>query len=121
MSSPSVKHERPLVGQIGYFDFEPSAGSEIQKRRPALVISQNDFNRTGFCIVCPITHTEKPLFVRIPDDLPVNGFINVVQAKSIDWKARRWKATTNCPPAVVEQVQEIVAVAILGECSITRV
>lgn len=120
MSSSLNKLQRPLVGEIGYIDFDPSAGSEIQKRRPAIVISQNDFNRTGFCIICPITHTERPLFVRIPDGLPVEGYINVIQAKSIDWRARRWKRTTTCPVEVLEQVQEIVAVAILGECSIIR-
>ncbi len=45
-------HQRDLV----YITFNPSVGREIQKRRPALVISSDAFNLyTGFVAVCPIT------------------------------------------------------------------
>jgi mRNA interferase MazF len=41
-----------------WVDFEPTRGREIQKRRPACVVSSNAYNRsTGFVVVCPITAT----------------------------------------------------------------
>lgn len=111
---------RPLTGQIGYIDFDPSSGKEIQKRRPALVISTDDFNKTGFCMLCPITHTQRELFVELPSNLGINGYVNVIQASTVDWRARHWEFSDNCPEEVVEEVQEIVAASIFGDCTITR-
>ena len=48
----------PDKGDIVSLSFDPSAGNEIMKRRPALVISRQAFNEhTGFAIVAPITST----------------------------------------------------------------
>ncbi|MQS53444.1 type II toxin-antitoxin system PemK/MazF family toxin [Companilactobacillus mishanensis] len=48
----------PAQGDIIWIDFDPTRGHEIKKRRPALIVSGNDYNRaTNFIIVCPITHT----------------------------------------------------------------
>ena len=45
-------------GDIVYLDFDPQAGHEQKDRRPALVISNNLFNRvSSLTMVCPITHT----------------------------------------------------------------
>lgn len=112
---------RPLQGQIGIIDFDPSTGKEIQKRRPALVISTDDFNKLGFCTVCPITHTDKPIFVEVPDGLSVDGFVNPIQYSTVDWRARNWKFQENCPEEVLHEVQEIVASSIFGEAMITRI
>lgn len=47
-------------GDIIIVDFEPSKGHEIKKRRPALVISRDEYNRSSpLVIVCPITSTTK--------------------------------------------------------------
>lgn len=47
---------------IIWIDFNPSKGKEIQKRRPALVISSDNYNKqTGFVAVCPITHGQQKL------------------------------------------------------------
>jgi mRNA interferase MazF/mRNA interferase ChpB len=46
----------PSKGDIVSLNFDPSAGKEIMKRRPAFVISRKRFNEhTGFAIVAPIT------------------------------------------------------------------
>ena len=34
----------PKKGDIVWINFDPSAGKEIQKQRPGLVISRTDFN-----------------------------------------------------------------------------
>lgn len=47
-------------GDIVYLDFDPQAGHEQRGRRPALVVSNNLFNRvSSLTMVCPITHTDK--------------------------------------------------------------
>ena len=47
----------PEKGDIVSLDFDPSSGSEIIKRRPALIISRKSFNEhTGFAIVAPINN-----------------------------------------------------------------
>lgn len=50
----------PQKQDIIWIDFDPSAGKEIQNRRPALVISSQKYSRaTGFVAVCPITQVQK--------------------------------------------------------------
>ena len=50
----------PDRGDIIYIDFDPASGREIQKRRPALVMSAQLLSRqTGFVLVCPITSTRR--------------------------------------------------------------
>ena len=41
--------------QIWMVDFEPSVGSEIQKLRPAIVVSSDSVGRFGLKIVVPLT------------------------------------------------------------------
>ena len=39
----------PKQKDIIWIDFDPSKGKDIRKRRPALVVSRDEFNeRTGF-------------------------------------------------------------------------
>ncbi|WP_369904133.1 type II toxin-antitoxin system PemK/MazF family toxin [Enterococcus faecium] len=52
--------EFPKQGDIITINFNPSTGRVIQKRRPALVVSTNNYNLvTGLVAVCPITSTKK--------------------------------------------------------------
>lgn len=47
----------PRKGDIVLINFNPSAGREIQKYRPALVVSNQKYARlTKLALVCPITH-----------------------------------------------------------------
>ena len=47
-------------GDIVYLDFDPQSGHEQNGRRPALVISNNLFNRvSSLTMVCPITHSRR--------------------------------------------------------------
>src|SRR5574342_180871 len=85
----------PRKGDLIAVTFDPQSGHEQRGRRPALVVSNDLFNRhTGLCIACPITNTRRdyPFHVSIPQDQDVTGFVMVEQVKSIDfrsWKARR--------------------------------
>lgn len=82
----------PDKGDIVSLDFDPSAGKEIMKRRPAYVISQKLFNEhTGFAVLAPITSTVRnmQLEVILPEELSTNGAILMHQMKSLDFENRK--------------------------------
>ena len=65
-------------GDIVYLDFDPQAGHEQRGRRPALVVSNNLFNRvSSLTMVCPITHTDKghPFHIRLDDTTKTDGVV----------------------------------------------
>lgn len=97
----------PKQGDIVSLDFDPSAGSEIQKRRPAFVVSQQMFNqKTGFAVVVPITSREMKmgLAITLPGQLSVKGTILVHQIRSFDYAARNIKFIEKAPQEVIDHV-----------------
>jgi mRNA interferase MazF len=51
----------PEAGDIVTMDFDPRVGREQAKRRPALVLSDQRYNRaSGLAVVCPLTRKRKP-------------------------------------------------------------
>lgn len=84
---------KPKQRDIVIIDFAPSKGYEINKRRPVLVMSSDDYNRaTNLVIVCPITTTEKEKVFLIPissEKLRANGKavskVNTNQVFSLDY------------------------------------
>lgn len=104
----------PRKGDLLVLTFDPQAGHEQRGRRPALVVSNDLFNKhTGFCIACPITKTRRnyPFHVPIPEGQAVTGFIMVEQVKSIDFRSRRAKRIGRAPAQVLEE-----ALSILDAC-----
>lgn len=79
----------PKQRDIVWIDFDPSKGKEIKKRRPALVISTNGYNRaTGFCIVSPITSNtvrSNPTYYTLNEDLATKGQVAVAQIYTMDY------------------------------------
>ena len=46
----------PDAGDIAWLNFDPQAGREQAKRRPALVLSPATYNgKTGMIVCCPLT------------------------------------------------------------------
>lgn len=86
-----------LQGDIFYFNLNPSKGTEMQKKRPCLIISNNNYNHVfNTVIVVPISsskkyfqkkYVESPLFVEVKKDL-VNGTILLQHIRSVDPKSR---------------------------------
>jgi len=79
-------------GDIVDMSFDPSIGHEPKSRRPALVVSSDDFNNsTSMTIVCPITTTDNGFFLHepIPAGHDVYGFVVMEQLRAVDLKARR--------------------------------
>lgn len=82
----------PRRGDVIRLDFNPQAGHEQVGRRPALVLSPTEYNRTvGLVVVCPITNQSKsyPWEVAIPVNPMVSGVVLADQVKNLDWRQRR--------------------------------
>lgn len=79
-------------GDIIYITFDPADGHEIKKRRPALVMSRDEYNlSSNLVIVCPITSTRKTAPYLISLTQPVqqgllkpHSKVNAAQIYSLD-------------------------------------
>lgn len=81
----------PRAGDIVWLDFDPQAGREQAKRRPALVVTEQSYNRaSGLMVVCPLTSRRKSYPFALPVSVDkVEGAVLVDQVKSLDWRARK--------------------------------
>jgi mRNA interferase MazF len=90
-----------------WIDFNPQAGHEQAKRRPALVLSPKSYNaRAGLALLCPVTSAAKgyPFEVGLPPGLRVSGVVLADQVRSLDWRARKATREDKAPPEVVSEV-----------------
>jgi mRNA interferase MazF len=100
----------PRKGDFIAITFDPQSGHEQRGRWPALVVSNDLFNRhTGLCIACPITNTRRdyPFHVSIPDGQDVTGVVMVEQVKSLDVRSRNVKRLGHAPAPVLQEVLSI--------------
>ena len=99
-------------GDIVYLDFDPQAGHEQRGRRPALVVSNNLFNRvSSLTMVCPITHTDKghPFHIRLDDTTKTDGVVLCDQARMLDLSSRNASFVEKAPaPLTAEAVDMII-------------
>lgn len=65
----------PSYGDVWFADFDPTEGREQAGRRPALVISADQFNHgpSGLVIVVALTTRDWELPVHVPLDPPEGG------------------------------------------------
>lgn len=100
----------PDRGEIWEVDFEPQTGAEQMKRRPALILSPQKFNKMGIAFLCPITERGKKndFEVQLPTDLDVRGVVMSQQIKSFDWRARKGKYLCDADVYTLEQVVSII-------------
>jgi mRNA interferase MazF len=95
--------DKPVRGEIWDVDFEPVIGHEQGGRRPALVVSVNEFNRgpSGLVIVVPISTKDKRVRSQVPIPAGEGGLRDVSFAKceavrsvSLERLRRRWGTVT---------------------------
>lgn len=101
----------PKKGDLVWIDFDPSAGSEMQKRRPGLVVSKEGFNRkTRFAVVCPITSTIRklPTHYTLPDSLEIQGQIVISQLKSLDYAQRNAQFFERLPVEHIAHIDQVI-------------
>ena len=99
-------------GDIIFIDFDPQRGSEQAGLRPALVVSNNKYQRaTGKrAMVCPITSRNRnlPIHISLDDRTNTKGFVMCDQAKSVDLTARGFRFLEAAPDDIVDEVLEII-------------
>lgn len=102
----------PDAGQLVWLDFDPQAGREQSKRRPALVLTDQAYNRaSGLVVVCPLTSTRKPYPFALPIDVDgIEGAVLVDHVKSMDWQARKLAFHSNADPALLGKVRAYLGV-----------
>lgn len=84
----------PKQGDIIFIDFDPTKGHEQKGYRPAIVISNNVFNKnTKMTIVCPITSNNKrfPTHYLLKDTTRIYGSVLCEHIRSIDYETRNVK------------------------------
>lgn len=99
----------PDQGDIVMVDFQPSAGKEITKRRPAIVLSREMFNKhTSLAIVAPITSTIRGIGLEIvlPAEMSTHGAVLVTQLKSVGYEVRSLEFVEKAPESVIDEVKE---------------
>ncbi|WP_076606192.1 type II toxin-antitoxin system PemK/MazF family toxin [Cystobacter fuscus] len=115
MSTPEPKR-----GEIWWVNFDPSAGAEIQKTRPALVVSADGLGKLPLRIVVPITdwkpnHANSHWFVEIQPN-PSNGLskasgADAFQVKSVSLRRFRDKVGV-VTAAQLEDVAAAIAICV---------
>ena len=101
----------PRKGDFITLSFDPQAGHEQKGRRPALVVSNDLFNKhTGLAIVCPITNTDRgyPFHRSVPATSRLTGFVMVEQVKSADCSKRQVRFIEQAPSEFVEDVLDLI-------------
>lgn len=102
----------PEAGDIVMMDFDPQVGRQQAKRRPALVLTDQRYNRaSGLTVVCPLTSKRKPYPFALPIVVDeVEGAVLVDQLKSLDWAGRKTTFHSKADPVLVAKVRQYLAV-----------
>ena len=97
----------PRAGDIIWLDFDPQTGKEQVKRRPALVLTEESYNRaSGLAVVCPLTSRRKPYPFALPVVVEkVEGAALVDHIQSRDWTARKAVFHSKADPALLSKVR----------------
>lgn len=98
-------------GDIVYLDFDPQAGHEQKGRRPALVVSNDLFNRvSSLTMVCPITHTDRghPFHIRLDGRTKTDGVVMCDQARMLDLASRHASYEEKAPADLVAEAVDLI-------------
>lgn len=101
----------PSRGDIVWLDFSPQAGREQAGRRPALVLSTQEYNRrTGRCLACPVTSRVKgyAFELHLPPGAAVDGVVLVDHVKNQDWQARNAERAGTVPADFADEVADLI-------------
>lgn len=97
----------PKRADIIWLNFSPQAGHEQAGKRPALVLSPEEYNKkTSLLIACPITSKVKgyPFEVTLTGN-EIDGVVLSDQVKSLDWKVRKAAFAERAAATVIKEVQ----------------
>jgi mRNA interferase MazF len=104
----SKRTYHPARGDLIELNFQPAAGREIDKRRPAIVISPLDYNRkSGICVAVPVTSdlTSGPFWIRMPEGhLDRPSMILCDYMKSFDYRERSAAFIDRVSEELIQQI-----------------
>ena len=98
-------------GSLIWLDFDPQTGYEQKGRRPALVVSNETFNRfSKMAIVCPITNSDKnhPFHIKLNDKTKTTGVILCDQVRTLDINARNYEFIEIIPEETLIEAIDII-------------
>ena len=96
----------PDAGDIVWIDFDPQAGHEQAKHRPAVVLSPAAYNaKAGLLLCCPTTTKVKgyPFEVKLSGRVPSVALAD--QVKSFDWRARKARKKSSATPSELSEIR----------------
>jgi mRNA interferase MazF len=100
----------PERGDLVLLNFMPSAGREIDKRRPAIVLSPLLYNRSsGLCLAVPLSTklTPGPMWLPTPPGLTAEpSLILCDYVRSVDYRERSIAFVKKVPPDLIDQITE---------------
>ena len=99
-------------GYIIWLDFDPQTGHEQKGRRPALVVSNETFNKfSNLAIVCPITNTKKdyPFHVKLDNRTKTTGVVLCDQTRTLDINARNFEFIEKIPEEILLDIIDIIS------------
>ena len=97
-------------GDILTLSLDPTKGHEQKGYRPVVVISNEIYNRkTGFCVIYPISSTERDysMYIGLDERTKTHGKVIADQMKTVDIKARPYKYIESIPDDILEEVLEM--------------
>ena len=113
----TVKKTMPKRGDIVWITLDPTRGHEQAGRRPAVVLSTHEFNRTcGLALIVPVTSKDKGYTNEVPVITEnIHGAALTSHLRAIDWNERRVEFIDHCPGAALREIQEMCTTYISGE------
>ena len=102
----------PERGQLIWIDCDPRLGREQGGRRPALVISNNEYNlKTGLLVCLTVTSKRKGYDTELPlpDGLKTQGVILTSHVYTMDWRVRNVQVIELVPSHVLEDAVDRLA------------
>lgn len=105
----------PRPGDIVRVDFNPVAGHEQGKVRPAVVLSHQGFNeRTGLIVCVPCTSKIKGFPFEVPiSGLPLPTVALTHQLRTLDWRDRQAMFVASASAAEMSDIRQKIQ-ALLG-------
>lgn len=96
-------------GDVVHLDFDPQSGREMKGNHYALVISNDLFNKSGMCMVCPITqgsyHRDGGFTTTLMGTgMDTQGVVVASEVKILDLVARKASFKERCDEFVTEEV-----------------